>query len=83
MPQVSGLDFVRQQKKRGCKCKHYAVISERWDVEDLERAHELGCMMFRKPSGFSEMSKWLDITEKQIDPNRKLCNWFMEEGQGK
>jgi CheY-like chemotaxis protein len=82
MPQVSGLDFVRNQKKRGCGCRHYAVLSGKWDAEDLERAHELECMVFQKPSELSKISKWLDIVEKQIDPDRKLCSWFMEGDGG-
>jgi CheY-like chemotaxis protein len=82
MPLISGLDFVRHQKKRGCGCRHYAVISRKWEPEDLEQAHELGCMMFLKPFGLSEMDRWLDIAEKQIEPDRKLYSWFMEEGQG-
>ena len=79
MPQASGLDFVAHQVKRECKCSHYAILSGSWTEEEAGRAHEMGCFMIRKPFEISTLEKWIDRVEKEIDPGRKLCNWFLEK----
>ena len=79
MPQISGLSFIENQKKKNCKCKHVAIISARWTEQDLALAHRLDCKTFTKSSNFEEFDKWLDEVEKSIEPTRKLRNWFQEQ----
>ncbi len=78
MPQMTGLSFIKNQKKKKCKCKHVALISARWTEQDLLLAHELGCKTFIKSSNFEEFHEWLDEVEKSIEPTRELRNWFQE-----
>ncbi len=79
MQQMTGLSFIKNQKKKKCKCKHVALISARWTEQDLLLAHELGCKTFIKSSNFEEFHEWLDEVEKSIEPTRELRNWFQEQ----
>ena len=80
MPNVTGLKFIENQKKKNCKCKHVALVSANWTEQDWSRARELGCKTFTKPFFFKEFENWLDEVEKSIDPTRELCNWFQDQG---
>lgn len=79
MPEVSGLDFVREQKQRHCKCHNYAVMSGAWTEEQWALAHELECLVVEKPFEIEPLMKWFEIGEKQIDSDRRLNNWFQEK----
>ena len=79
MPQMTGLSFIENQKKKNCKCKHVALISGSWTDQDLSLAHELGCKTFEKSLHFEDFYKWLDEVEKGIEPTRELRDWFQEQ----
>ena len=79
MPQITGLNFIDNQKKKNCKCKHVALISGSWTEQDLSLAHGLGCKTFIKTSDFKEFYEWLDEVEKSIEPTRELRDWFQEQ----
>jgi CheY-like chemotaxis protein len=74
-PRMTGLDFIENQARNGCKAivKNKAVISGNWTDEELEQAKSLGCQVFNKPFKVEEIAKWLDECEKRINPNRKLA----------
>jgi CheY-like chemotaxis protein len=74
-PKMTGLDFIENQTRNGCKAimKNKAVISGNWTKEECEQAKSLGCQIFNKPFRIEEISEWLDECEKSIDPNRKLA----------
>jgi len=76
MPNMTGLEFIENQMRHGCKAiaKNKAVISGAWTDAELERAKRLGCKTFEKPFKTSELLSWLDECEKRIDPNRKLSD---------
>jgi len=75
MPGMSGLDFVGEQARRGCKgiVKNKAVMSATWNDEELERAEKLGCKVFRKPYQVAEIIDWLEQRCRNLDPQRKLA----------
>jgi len=79
MPQITGLGFIEKQKEKNCKCRFIALMSGLWTDVSLTRAHELGCKTFEKPFSFDEVCEWLDEIEKEINPGRDICNWFMEK----
>jgi len=60
MPNMTGLSFIENQKKKGCKCQHIVLMSGNWEEQDLLRAHELGCKTYSKPFTFQEFYEWLD-----------------------
>ncbi len=75
MPKMTGLEFVETQGRRGCKgvVNKKAVLSASWTPEELEKAEELGCKVFRKPYDVKAIADWLDEQEKSIAPGRKLA----------
>jgi CheY-like chemotaxis protein len=78
MPNMTGLDFIENQKKKNCKCQHVVLMSGSWTEQDLFRAHELGCKTIAKPFPFQEFNEWLDEVEKSIEPSRELADWFQD-----
>ncbi len=80
MPNMTGLGFIENQKKKNCKCQHVVLMSGSWTEHDLQRAHELGCKTLEKPFPFDEFYEWLDEVERSTESTRELCNWFKESG---
>ena len=76
MPGVTGLQFLDNQIKHGCRVRNFAVMSASWSDSELRHATELGCKIFKKPFRIDELKNWLDECEKSIDPSRKLWDWF-------
>jgi CheY-like chemotaxis protein len=79
MPVKKGIDFIDEQIKKGCKCKHFALMSGNFSDEDVYRAKSLGVNIFKKPFELKEITNWLDQIEKNIDPKRKLSDWFLNK----
>jgi DNA-binding response OmpR family regulator len=70
MLEVNGLDFLEDQLKKGCKCKHIAVISGRWTEESLNRARKLGVRIIAKPFRANDIDAWLDEVARDSDRER-------------
>ncbi len=68
MPEIDGLDFVESQLKKGCKCKHIALISGAWSEENVTRAKQLPVKTIAKPFRADEINAWLDEVEKSLIP---------------
>jgi len=79
MPFMKGLDFLEQQVKKGCKCKHLALISGDLTVADSDRAKPLGIELFKKPFRISEINEWVKIVEEEIPADRILTDWCLED----
>jgi hypothetical protein len=45
---------------------------------DVSKAKSLGIKIFKKPFKLKEVINWLDQIENDIDPKRKLSDWFLE-----
>jgi CheY-like chemotaxis protein len=78
MMKNSGLDFLQSQKRKGCKIKNIAMMSDSWKKESIEANQAMGFMTFQKPVIPEEINLWLDECEKKIDPNRTLSDYFFE-----
>ena len=72
MPGLTGVEFLEHQSRRGCRNKNVALMSGYWSASDRRRTTGLGCQVFQKPFSISELTSWLDDSEKTIDPNRVL-----------
>lgn len=79
MPNVSGLDFIDGQVRKGCKIQNIAIMSGAWSKLKVERAKDLGCEVFKKPFTLSALTEWLDKCEEQMDQGKDLSNWFLQE----
>jgi len=75
MPNITGLEFIKNQKDHECKVINIAVLSGAWSESELKFAKELGCKTFNKPIQVQELYSWLDECKKNINPNRILFDW--------
>jgi DNA-binding response OmpR family regulator len=78
MPNMTGLNFIENQRKRNCKCRYVALMSGFWTEENLSRAHKLGCKVFTKPFPVQALFEWIDEAKRHIEPARELRRWFEE-----
>ena len=76
MPTETGLEFISDRLKNGCKIKFRALMSGAWSETDLQKAQSLGCRIFHKPFNLAELLKWLDNCVEKIDAERKLSDWL-------
>jgi DNA-binding response OmpR family regulator len=76
MPIKTGLLFFEEQIKKGCRCKHFALMSGAFSEDDISKGKSLGIKILKKPLEITELMDWLDQIEKHIDPKRKLSRWF-------
>jgi DNA-binding response OmpR family regulator len=74
MPRMDGLSFIANQIAKGCRglSRNKAVFSGRLSAADCVRAADLGCEVFRKPSGLDQLLHWVDRRAAMIDPQRRL-----------
>lgn len=79
MPNVSGLDFVAGQVRKGCKIRNLAIMSGGWSEVTIKRARDLGCAVFEKPVALSALADWLDKCEERMDQGKDLSNWFLQK----
>jgi CheY-like chemotaxis protein len=79
MPVKKGMDFLEEQIEKGCKCKHFGLMSGDFTDEDVSRAKSLGVNIFKKPFTLEEITNWLDQIEQDIDPKRQLSDWFLNK----
>lgn len=78
MPIKKGIDFLEEQIKKGCKCKHFALMSGDFSNENVSKTNSLGIHIFKKPFKLTQIINWLDKIEKDIDQKRKLSDWFLK-----
>lgn len=78
MPEMTGLTFIENQRRKNCKCQHVALMSGFWTEENLVHAQELDCKVFVKPFPFNDLIEWIDEIQKRLKPSRKLGMWFKE-----
>ena len=74
LPNIDGLELIKDRIDNGCKVKCRALMSTTWSEADWQYAHKLGCKLFRKPFDLKEILEWLDDCAKRIDADRKLMN---------
>jgi CheY-like chemotaxis protein len=74
MPVMRGIDFIEKQIEKGCQCKHLALMSGDYTLDDMQRANELGLKFFQKPFAIADVFDWLDQIEQKINPHRQLTD---------
>ena len=67
MPVVNGVELLESAISKGCRCRHFAVISGNTMLEsDLIRMAKYGTRFFTKPLDLDDFYDWLDRVEKEI-----------------
>lgn len=77
MPSMKGIDFLERQIRKGCRCKHVALMSGDMTPDDARRAGEMGITLFTKPFLHSALTQWIEDVESSIPEGRKLSDWFV------
>lgn len=76
MPQTYGVQFIQDLLNKGCRFKNIMIMSADFTMPEYRQSVELGFNTIEKPFSFNEIKVWLDECKKNIDPNRKLKNWY-------
>lgn len=71
----NGIDFVGQLIRKGCRQRHFGLMSGRFTEADLTRAPQLGCKLFNKPLDMDQLVAWVEEVEKSISVDRVLLDW--------
>jgi len=62
---VNGVELLESTMKKGCRCRHLALISGRGILEtDLMRLAKYGTRHFTKPLNLDDFNAWLDRIER-------------------
>lgn len=66
MPEMTGLEFISNQIKKGCKlpAKNRLLISGSLMTSDIELARKLGVTVAEKPVTFNFLEKWVESIDK-------------------
>lgn len=72
---MNGIDFIEKLIEKGCKQKHFALMSGAFTDADRERASRLGCVVFEKPINMEALTAWVEAVEKSISIERVLFDW--------
>lgn len=76
MPVMNGLEYIRNQRYKGCKCRSVALVSSELNPKVRKEAEALSCKVFSKPYDVSDIFNWLDDVENTMDKEIKLSNWY-------
>jgi len=71
----NGIDYIEELMNKGCRQRHFALMSGGFSEVDQERAAKLGCALFGKPLHMGALTAWVESVEKAISPERKLFDW--------
>lgn len=69
---LSRLELIQEQIKKGCTLKNIALMSGTWSDSDLRIAKDLGCKVFQKPITVDGINAWIDVCEEKMQPVRAL-----------
>jgi DNA-binding response OmpR family regulator len=67
MPSMSGVDLLEPFIKKGCRCRHIAMIAGKGFTEaELIRMAKFGTYYFTKPLDLDDFHAWLDRVEREV-----------------
>ena len=75
MQTANGLDFLEQLTQKGCRQRHFALMSGSFLEADLARGSQLGCKLFSKPLDMGQLIAWVEEVEKSTPADRALLDW--------
>lgn len=73
---ANGIDYIERLIEKGCKQRHFALISASFSETDLARAAKISCALFTKPLDIKAIQDWVESVEQRIAPERVLYNWI-------
>lgn len=75
MPHMTGIDFFKLQRKRGCKAldENKALMSATHGKDYSDEIKQLGCHYFKKPFKLTEIIQWVNECAMRIPEDRTLA----------
>jgi len=72
MPNMTGLEFIRMQRARGCKAgpKNKLILSAHVSLPNINEVEMTGCPVMRKPFKPADFLNWIEESVGRIDPER-------------
>jgi len=71
----NGIDYIEKLVKKGCRQRHFAIMSGAFSDADMVRAAQMSCALFSKPLDMEVLKSWVEVVEQSILPDRQLYNW--------
>jgi len=71
-PKDTGLEFLKNQKKHGCRVANIAVMSASWQASEVQCFQAFGCKIFHKPVKLGKLAEWLTSCEMQMEAGIRL-----------
>lgn len=71
----NGIDFLEKLIQKGCRQRHFALMSANFSEADIARASQIGCTLFNKPLEFPKITAWIEEVERCIPSERILFDW--------
>lgn len=71
----NGIDYIQQLIEKGCRQRHFALMSGNFSERDMTRGSELGCKLFTKPLDLEQVKDWVAEVERLIPGERLLFDW--------
>jgi CheY-like chemotaxis protein len=75
MENGNGIEFLETLIQKGCRQRHFALMSGNFSEADQARAKRLNCKLFPKPLDIAQLTAWLEEVERSIPAGRILHNW--------
>jgi DNA-binding response OmpR family regulator len=72
---MNGIDYIEKLLEKGCKQRHFAIMSGAFSEADLARGAKMGCALFTKPLEMDVLKTWVEAVEQSVLPDRQLHNW--------
>ena len=67
MPKMTGLEFIEQMSKKGCKGLAANKFLMSGNITDIcrKKVQELDCSLAQKPIELSDLKTWLDVVQER------------------
>jgi DNA-binding response OmpR family regulator len=75
MSGTNGIELLEGLIQKGCKQRHFALMSGAFFDADLVRAARMGCALFGKPLEMEALKTWVESVEQSIPSERILFDW--------
>lgn len=75
MENGNGVDFLERLIQKGCRQRHFALMSGNFSEADQVRARRLNCRLFSKPLDIAQLTAWVEEVERATPVGRTLHNW--------
>lgn len=66
MPGINGLKFVEELRRKQCRFCKIGMISDNWNLQDIQKALRTGASVFAKPFHMPSLHSWMAAEIKRV-----------------